>query len=146
MIHKIAIVASEFNKEITDNLIRGAKEEYNLKYGKNLFEANVDLFLVPGAFEIPGIIKKILQSDNKYQSIISFGCVIKGETAHFEYISNSVSKAIMDLNIKDSVKIPIMFGVLTTYNYEQALKRSKYIGNDIMKSAFDTMKTYENIN
>tara|TARA_B100000686_G_C16263745_1_gene700597 strand:- start:18 stop:458 length:441 start_codon:yes stop_codon:yes gene_type:complete len=146
MIHKIAIVASEFNKEITDNLISGAKEEYNLKYGKNLFEANVDLFLVPGAFEIPGIIKKILQSDNKYQSIISFGCVIKGETAHFEYISNSVSKAIMDLNIKDSVKIPIMFGVLTTYNYEQALKRSKYIGNDIMKSAFNTMKTYENIN
>ena len=146
MIHKIAIVASEFNKEITDNLISGAKKEYNLKYGKNLFETNVDLFLVPGAFEIPGIIKKILQSDNKYQSIISFGCVIKGETAHFEYISNSVSKAIMDLNIKDSVKIPIMFGVLTTYNYEQALKRSKYIGNDIMKSAFDTMKTYENIN
>ncbi len=146
MIHKIAIVASEFNKEITDNLISGAKKEYNLKYGKNLFEANVDLYFVPGAFEIPGIIKKILQSDNKYQSIISFGCVIKGETAHFEYISNSVSKAIMDLNIKDSVKIPIMFGVLTTYNYEQALKRSKYIGNDIMKSAFNTMKTYENIN
>ena len=146
MIHKIAIVASEFNKEITDNLISGAKKEYNLKYGKNLFDVNVDLYFVPGAFEIPGIIKKILQSDNKYQSIISFGCVIKGETAHFEYISNSVSKAIMDLNIKDSVKIPIMFGVLTTYNYEQALKRSKYIGNDIMKSAFDTMKTYENIN
>ena len=146
MIHKIAIVASEFNKEITDNLINGAKKEYNLKYGKNLFDVNVDLFFVPGAFEIPGIIAKILQSDNKYQSIISFGCVIKGETAHFEYISNSVSKAIMDLNVKDSVKIPIMFGVLTTYNYEQALKRSKYIGNDIMKSTFNTMKTYENIN
>ena len=77
MIHKIAIVASEFNKEITDNLINGAKEEFNLKYGENLFEVNVDLFFVPGAFEIPGIITKILQTDNKYQSIISFGCVIK---------------------------------------------------------------------
>ena len=143
---KVVVIRSAFNSEIVDNLYKGVEKSFNDKK----LSHKMKVIEVPGAFEIPYMANRVL--DNKYSDfdkpdcIITLGCVIKGETAHFEYISNSVSKAIMDLNIKDSVKIPIMFGVLTTYNYEQALKRSKYIGNDIMKSAFNTMKTYENIN
>ena len=142
MEYKIAIVASEFNKEISDNLIKGAITESESDLHEPIF---IDFYKVPGAFELPGTISKVLKGNKKYDAIIAFGCVIKGETAHFEYISHSVSKGLMDLNIKDSVNIPIMFGVLTAFTFEQAVERSKYIGNDVMKAAIDTIKLYENI-
>ena len=148
MIFKVALVVSEFNKEITDNLVKGAEQEYSKIFRLPLgnFKNNFDIYRIPGAFELPGTIHKILKSNKKYHGIIAFGSIIKGDTAHFEYISNSVSSALMELNIRDDINIPIMFGVLTTYNYEQALSRSKYIGNDIMKSTIDTIKVYEQIN
>ena len=144
MIFKVALVVSEFNKEITDNLVMGAQQEYSKIFRLPL--DNFDIYRIPGAFELPGTIHKILKSNKKYHGIIAFGSIIKGDTAHFEYISNSVSSALMELNIRDDINIPIMFGVLTTYNYEQALSRSKHIGNDIMKSTIDTIKVYEQIN
>ena len=119
--YNIAIVASTFNEEITANLIKGAISEAS--NSKN--NISLSKFYVPGAFEIPGVVSKILRNKVKYDAIITFGCVIKGETAHFEYISNSVSNAIMNFSTNDSVDIPVMFGVLTTYNYKQALTRSK---------------------
>ena len=139
--YTIAIVASNFNKEITDNLVSGAITTAD----ENEFVEFIDKYYVPGAFELPGTISKILNGSKSYDAIIAFGCVIKGETAHFEYISNAVSQGLINLSIKDFVTIPIMFGVLTTYTYEQALERSKTDGKKIMKSTIDTIKLYEKI-
>ena len=140
--YKIAIVASQFNKEITNNLVSGAIGTANTNDCVDF----VDEYYVPGAFELPGTISKILKGSKTYDAIIAFGCVVKGETAHFEYISNSVSQGLINLSLKDSVTIPIMFGVLTTYNYDQALARSKSSGPEIMNSTIDTIKLYEKIN
>ena len=145
MNYKIAIIVSEFNKEISNNLIIGAKKEYS----KYCSDDNIHIYVVPGAFEIPGAINKILNSNSIYDAIIGFGCVIKGETAHFEYICNSVSNGIISLALRESTSIPIMFGVLTTYNYDQALERSdvnkKNKGGEVMRATLDTIKLYKKI-
>jgi|TARA_B100000287_G_scaffold426614_1_gene474855 6,7-dimethyl-8-ribityllumazine synthase len=134
---KIAIVASQFNKVITDNLIMGAKQ----KFTENSFSAeDINIYIVPGAFEIPSFIKNLIDKNEKYDAIIAFGSVIKGETAHFEYISNSVTDAIMNLSVNNA-GIPILYGILTTYNYDQALERSlvnkKDKGGEVMQAAID---------
>ena len=134
---KIAIVASQFNKVITDNLIMGAKQ----KFTENSFrEEDINIYIVPGAFEIPSFIKNLIDKNEKYDAIIAFGSVIKGETAHFEYISNSVTDAIMNLSVNNA-GIPILYGILTTYNYDQALERSlvnkKDKGGEVMQAAID---------
>ena len=134
---KIAIVASQFNKVITDNLIMGAKQ----KFTENSFrEEDINIYIVPGAFEIPSFIKNLIDKNEKYDAIIAFGSVIKGETAHFEYISNSVTDAIMNLSVNNA-GIPILYGILTTYNYDQALERSlvnkKDKGGEVTQAAID---------
>ena len=134
---KIAIVASQFNKVITDNLIMGAKQ----KFTENSFSVeDINIYIVPGAFEIPSFIKNLIDKNEKYDAIIAFGSVIKGETAHFEYISNSVTDAIMNLSVNNA-GIPILYGILTTYNYDQALERSlvnkKDKGGEVMQTAID---------
>ena len=134
---KIAIVASQFNKVITDNLIMGAKQ----KFTENSFSVeDINIYIVPGAFEIPSFIKNLIDKNEKYDAIIAFGSVIKGETAHFEYISNSVTDAIMNLSVNNA-GIPILYGILTTYNYDQALERSlvnkKDKGGEVMQAAID---------
>ena len=138
---KIAIVASKFNKEITDNLIVGAEQ----KFIENSFsKENINIYIVPGAFEIPSFIKNLIDKNEKYDAIIAFGSVIKGETAHFDYISDSVTDAIMNLSINNA-GIPILYGILTTYNYEQALERSlvnkKNKGGEVMQAAIDFLNT-----
>ena len=82
MIFKVALVVSEFNKEITDNLVMGAQQEYSKIFRLPL--DNFDIYRIPGAFELPGTIHKILKSNKKYHGIIAFGSIIKGDTAHFE--------------------------------------------------------------
>ena len=86
---KIAIVASNFNEEITNNLIDGALRCYKDYYNKNL---NLEfVYKVPGAFEIPSFVNYLLLLDNiNFDAVVTLGCVIKGETAHFEYIFNSL--------------------------------------------------------
>ena len=134
---KIAIVASEFNKEITDNLIMGAEHKF---IENNFSVENINIYIVPGAFEIPSFIKNLIDKNEKYDAIIAFGSVIKGETAHFDYISDSVTDAIMNLSINNA-GTPILYGILTTYNYEQALERSlvnkKNKGGEVMQAAID---------
>ena len=139
----IAIIVSQFNKEISENLLEGALDNYknnehNLK--------NISVFEVPGAFEIPYFIKKMLINKSKeYDAIITFGSVIKGETAHFEFISKSVTDQIMNLSTNNSLNIPILYGILTTYNYNQALERSMVSkgnkGGEVMQAALDLLKT-----
>jgi 6,7-dimethyl-8-ribityllumazine synthase len=114
----LAIVVSKFNPEVTSGLLRGAKQ-YLEEHGVYVREA--DIFDAPGAFEIP-LIAQTLARTGHYDGIICLGCVIKGDTAHFEFISLGATSGIMQAMLK--AKVPISFGILTTYNDEQAIKRS----------------------
>lgn len=120
--YKIAIIVSKFNEIVTTNLLNGAKEALKQNLVK---EKNIIVYYTPGAFEIPLAIKKLgkKKGKNKFNGIIALGCVIKGETAHFEYISDAVSKNINLLTTQ--LEIPIAFGVLTCYTPEQAFARSE---------------------
>ena len=114
----IAIVVSRFNPEVTTGLQKGAMETLMANGFK---EENITILHVPGAFEIPLAAKQLCRS-GKYCGVICLGAVIKGDTAHFEYISESVAFGLMKLNLE--MDIPVSFGVLTCYNDEQAEKRS----------------------
>ena len=119
--------------------------EYSQRFKDS--QSNIDIFDVPGAFEIPGTIMKILKNNKKYHAIIALGKVIKGETAHFEYISASVTNSISKISVNSD--IPILYGILTAYNYEQALKRSNVKqlnkGGEVMNAAIKTIETYNRI-
>ena len=120
--YKVLCIKSTFNSEIVDNLHYGVN--------KSLENSEVEIIqlepiYVPGAFELPYMAKKVLDNE-KYKDIdciITLGCVIKGETAHFEYISSACANALATLNINS--KIPILFGVITALNKEQAIARSE---------------------
>lgn len=111
---RIAIVASRFNPEITERLVAGAQEALQN-------EAAVTLIHVPGAFEIPLAAKQAALS-GRFDAIVALGCVIRGETAHFEYISHVASHGIAQVGLETG--IPVTFGVLTADTDEQALARS----------------------
>jgi 6,7-dimethyl-8-ribityllumazine synthase len=117
---KFSIVVSKFNEVVTSNLLSGAIEALKQNQVK---EKNIKVFYTPGAFEIPLALKKLCRKKGKgkFDGIIALGCIIKGETAHFEYISNAVSKSIAQLNLE--FEIPIAFGILTCYTPEQAFAR-----------------------
>ena len=142
--YRIAIVVSEFNKEISDKLLEGALEAYVRAFDN---ADNVDIINVPGAFEIPGTVMKILKNNKKYNAIVTLGNVIKGETAHFEYISYSVTQAISTISI--NADIPIIYGILTAHDYDQALKRADIKqfnkGGEVMNAAIQTIETYNKI-
>lgn len=141
---KITIVVSQFNHEISDKLVEGALKKYEENFS-NI--NNIKIFKVPGAFEIPGTVKQILKK-NKSDAILTLGSVIKGETAHFEYIASSVTDSLSKLSIKTN--IPIIYGILTAYNYNQAMERADVNklnkGGEVMEAALDTIKVYKNIN
>jgi 6,7-dimethyl-8-ribityllumazine synthase len=115
---KIAIVVSQFNEEVTLGLLRGA-QEYLEK--NEIFVQENDIFKAPGAFEIP-LIAQTLARSGHYDGVICLGCVVKGDTAHFEFISLGSTVGLMQAMLK--AKVPISFGILTTYTDEQAIKRS----------------------
>ncbi|VVU94965.1 3,4-dihydroxy-2-butanone 4-phosphate synthase [seawater metagenome] len=118
---RIAIIKTSWNKEICDKL-ESEYIGYLLSYG--ISKENIDTFTVPGAFELPFQAKHIAnKSNSKYDIMICIGAVIKGETPHFEYISNAVSLAIMNLQLE--LNIPIIYGVLSCLNYQQAVDRSE---------------------
>ena len=114
----IAIVKSEFNLEITDGLMKGcitALKEDNIDV-KDLY-----IKKVPGAFEIPAMVKKIV-NENEPNIVIALGCVIKGETDHYHYICDADSNGMMTLSLQ--IQIPVLFGVLTCQNSQLAYDRS----------------------
>ncbi|MCS6936687.1 MAG: 6,7-dimethyl-8-ribityllumazine synthase [Candidatus Bipolaricaulota bacterium] len=113
--YKIAIVASRFNHEITSAMVEAARARLC-----ELGIHEIDLFWVPGAFEIPKMVQRLERSE-RYDGILPLGCVIQGETAHFEHICRTVSDALMRLTLEGET--PIVFGVLTTYTEEQARAR-----------------------
>ncbi len=115
---KIGIVASRFNEFITSKLIGGALD--GLKR-HDVNDDDIELAWVPGAFEIPLIASKMAKS-GKYDAVICLGAVIRGSTSHYDYVCNEVSKGIAAVSLETGV--PVMFGVLTTDNIEQAIERA----------------------
>ena len=122
--HRIAIVVSDFNPEISKGLLSGAAKA--LKKHK-ISGKHIKVFHCPGSFEIPLTAKTICET-GKYDALICLGAVIKGETAHFEYISSAVLHGIAKLNL--DYEIPVTFGVLTCYTEEQAIRRSSNDDNN----------------
>ena len=115
---KIGIVAARFNEFITSKLVGGAVDVLTRN---DVSEENIEIAWVPGAFEIPLIAKKMAAS-KKYDAVICLGAVIRGSTTHYDYVCSEVSKGIAHISL-DS-EIPVMFGVLTTENIEQAIERA----------------------
>ena len=115
---RIGIVAARFNEFIVGKLVAGALD--GLKRHE-VDEDRIDIAWVPGAFEIPLICQKMVKS-GKYDAIIALGAVIRGSTTHYDYVCSEVSKGIA--NVALNADIPVMFGVLTTENIEQAIERA----------------------
>ncbi len=116
----IAVVTSRFNHWITDRMLDIATKEL---YKLGMYQENVYIARVPGAFELP-FLAKILITQRQVDCVLLLGAVIQGETAHFEHISRAVADGAMRLSIDYST--PIIFGVLTTYNLEQADARVEH--------------------
>ena len=112
------IIISRFNDFIGSKLLEGALDELK-RHGVS--ENNIDIVKVPGAFEIPITAMKCAKTE-KYDAIITLGAVIKGATAHFDYVSAEVSKGIAQVSLQTG--IPVIFGVLTTDNIVQAIERA----------------------
>ena len=115
---KIGIVASRFNEFITAKLLGGALDALTRH---EVLEENIEVAWVPGAFEIPLIASKMAGS-GKYDAIICLGAVIRGSTSHYDYVCSEVTKGISHVSLQSG--IPVMFGVLTTDNIEQAIERA----------------------
>ena len=117
---KICIVVSDYYKDISKNLLNGSLKELK----KNGYK-NIKIKVVSGAFEIPNIIS---QNIKKFSAFIALGCIIKGKTDHYYFISQSVTNGLMDLSIRS--KKPIGFGILTCDNIKQAKERASIINKN----------------
>lgn len=115
---KVGIIAGRFNEFITSKLLSGALDALKRH---EVQDENIEVAWVPGAFEIPLIAAKMAKT-LKYDAIICLGTVIRGSTTHYDYVCSEVSKGIASVSLK--TEIPIMFGVLTTENIEQAIERA----------------------
>ncbi|HJB36310.1 MAG TPA: 6,7-dimethyl-8-ribityllumazine synthase [Candidatus Blautia merdipullorum] len=115
---KVGIIVARFNEFITSKLLSGALDTLT-RHEVN--EENIQVAWVPGAFEIPLIASKMAES-GEYDAVICLGAVIRGSTSHYDYVCNEVSKGIASVSLKSG--IPVMFGVLTTENIEQAIERA----------------------
>lgn len=115
---KIGIVVGRFNEFINDKLLSGALD--GLKR-HDVQEANIDIAWVPGAFEVPFIAKKMAETQ-QYDAVIGLGTVIRGATTHYDYVCNEAAKGIAKVALDTGV--PIIFGIVTTENIEQAIERA----------------------
>ncbi len=115
---KVGIIAARFNEFIVSRLVGGAQDAL-VRHGVN--DDDISVAYVPGAFEIPLAAKKMAQS-GKYDAVICLGAVIKGATSHYDYVCAEVSKGIASVSLETGV--PVLFGVLTTDNIEQAIERA----------------------
>ena len=138
---KVAIINGRFNHIITDRLVEGARDAF-IRHGGD--DANIDLILVPGAFEIPFALTKALES-GKYDAICCVGAVIRGATPHFDYISAEATKGIATATMKHG--IPVSNGVLTTDTIEQAIERAgSKVGNkgaEAMTTIIEMLSLYK---
>ena len=129
---KIVIISTHWNAEIIEPMVQDCLE--TLKE----FKVNTHVLSVPGAYEIPYIVGKYLNYERPYfDAIITMGAIIKGETPHFDIISQSISDSILTTNTRG--KIPILFGVLTTNTVDQAKERASYKGKELALSALSVL-------
>ena len=132
---KFCIILSRFNDFIGGKLLEGAVDELQ-RHGVD--NEDIDIVRVPGAFEIPVVAKRCAKS-GKYSAIITLGAVIKGSTSHYDYVCAEVSKGVAAVSLE--TEVPVIFGVLTTDNIEQAIERAgTKAGNkgaDAAKSAIE---------
>ena len=131
---KVAIVSTNWNEEIIKPMLEDCLSILD-KY-------NIDnkTFVVPGAYELPFIAQNLC---TKYDAIILLGCIIKGETPHFEIISQSISDKVLETSLNKNV--PIIFGVLTTNNESEAKERAAYKGSEFAMSALSILDTLNKI-
>lgn len=138
---KFGIVVSRFNEFITSKLVDGALDAL-IRHGVR--EMDIDIAWVPGAFEIPPVARK-MSKNKKYDAVICLGCVIKGDTPHFDYISAEVSKGVAAVALDSN--IPVIFGVLTTDSIEQSIERagtkSGNKGADAAMNAMEMLNLYK---
>ena len=138
-----AIIVSRFNEFINSKLLSGAVDGLT-RHGVK--DENVDVYWVPGAFEMPLVAKK-LSNSGKYDAVICLGTVIRGSTTHYELVSAEVAKGIAQVSLASG--IPVIFGVLTTENIEQAIERAgTKVGNkgyDAALSAIEMTRLLNNI-
>ena len=133
---KVAIVVSRFNSFINDRLVEGALD--TLKRQGQIADENITLVKVPGAVELPLAAKRLAKS-NQFDGIVALGCVIRGGTAHFEYVSGECAKGLAQVSLES--EIPVAFGVLTTENIEQAIERAgTKAGNKGVEAALSTLE------
>lgn len=140
---RVGIVASRFNEFIVSKLIGGALDGL-LRH--NVKEEDITLAWVPGAFELPMAAKKMVES-GKYDAVICLGTVIRGATSHYDLVCNEAAKGIAQVGLQSGV--PVMFGVVTTENIEQAIERAgTKAGNkgyDCALSAIEMVNLYKQI-
>ncbi|ENY5525883.1 6,7-dimethyl-8-ribityllumazine synthase [Staphylococcus pseudintermedius] len=115
---KIGVVVGRFNDLITGRLLDGAQDALRRH---QVAEDSIDVAYVPGAFELPIVAKKMAQT-GKYDAVVTLGCVIRGATSHYDYVCNEAAKGIAKAS--DDTGVPVIFGVLTTENNEQAIERA----------------------
>lgn len=136
-----AIVISRFNHFLTTKMLEGALDCLN-RHGAE--DSKIEVVWVPGSFEIPYIAKR-LASSGKYQAVICLGAVIRGDTPHFDYIATEVAKGIAKISLEE--KTPVIFGIITSDNLEQAIERagtkSGNKGWDAALSAIELANLYE---
>ena len=141
--HKFAIVVARFNSFITDKLVEGALDTIE-RHGGN--KQNVDVFKVPGCFEVPMAAQK-LASKSKYDAIICLGALIRGETPHFDYIDSECTKGIAAIALQ--AQIPVTYGIITANTVDQADNRAGVkVGNkgaDAALAAIEMVDLYNKI-
>lgn len=120
---KLAIAVSRFNRGITEKLLAGALDRLR-RLG--IAEEAVDVLWVPGAFELPQAVKALIKT-RRYDGILPLGCVIRGETPHFEYICRAVTQGLTQLALQSDV--PLVYGIITADTTQQALERAGIKGN-----------------
>lgn len=139
---KVAVVISRFNSFINESLLEGALDA--LKRVGQVKDDNITLVRVPGAYELPLVARRLAES-KKFDAIVALGTVIRGGTAHFEYVAGEASSGLGKVAME--VEIPVAFGVLTTENIEQAIERAgTKAGNKGAEAALVALEMYNLLN
>ena len=140
---KFGLIASRFNEFITSKLIGGAVDEL-VRHGAR--EEEIEVVWVPGAFEIPATARRLAKK-KRYDAIVCLGCVMRGDTPHFDYIAAEVSKGIASVGLE--AEIPVVFGVLTTDTLEQSIERAGAKGgnkgSEAARAAIELVSLYGQI-
>src|SRR5438094_6966297 len=135
---RFAIVAARFNTLVTESLLAGCRDAM-ARHG--VAEDRIDVAWVPGSFEIPMVARRLAGS-GRYAAVICLGCVIRGETSHYDHVAGQAASGVMQASLATGV--PVIFGILTTENVEQALNRSGLKGGN--KGAEAAMTAIEMVN